>query len=213
MTGDPVALADYVRALFAPEDAALQQARSARERAGMPAIAVPPETGRFLQVLLTAIGARRVLEIGTLGGTSAIWMARAMGSIGRIVSLEIDPAHAAVARSVLADAGLGERVEIRVGRALDLLPTLAAASFDAAFLDADKESLPAYLEAALRLVRPGGLVIADNALRAGRVLEPESEDAGVRGVQEFNRLLARDPRITGTVVPVGDGVAVGVVRA
>lgn len=213
MTGDPVALADYVRALFAPEDAALQQARSARERAGMPAIAVPPETGRFLQVLLTAIGARRVLEIGTLGGTSAIWMARAMGSTGRIVSLEIDPAHAAVAQSVLADAGLGERVEIRVGRALDLLPTLAAASFDAAFLDADKESLPAYLEAALRLVRPGGLVIADNALRAGRVLEPESEDAGVRGVQEFNRLLARDPRITGTVVPVGDGVAVGVVRA
>jgi predicted O-methyltransferase YrrM len=206
-------VSDYITGLFAREDEVLRTLREEADRSGLPPISVPPETGRLLQVLLKSIGARRVLEVGTLGGYSAIWMARAMGVDGRILSLEIDPGHAAFARRHIERAGLAVNIEVRVGRALHLLPALDGEKFDAVFLDADKEPLPTYLDWALRLVRPGGLVIADNALRGGRVLDDAAVDEDTRGVREFNRKLAADPRVTGIVVPIGDGVAVGVVGA
>lgn len=205
-------IADYIVGLFAREDEVLRALREDADRSGLPPIAVPPETGRFLQVLLRAIRARTVLEVGTLGGYSGIWMARAMGPEGRIVTLELEPKHAEFARRQFERAGVAPQVEIRVGRALELLPALDGQRFDAAFLDADKEPLPTYLEWALRLVRPGGLIIADNALRGGRVIDESVTDDGTRGVREFNRRFAAEPRITGLVVPIGDGVAVGVVN-
>lgn len=205
-------ISDYIAGLFAPEDAVLRALREDADREGLPPIAVPPETGRFLQVLLRAIDARRVLEVGTLGGYSGIWMARAMGPAGRLVTLEIEPTHADFARRQFERAGVSSQVEIRVGPALQLLPAMDGERFDAAFLDADKEPLPTYLDWALRLVRPGGLVIADNTLRGGRVIDASVTDEGTAGVREFNRKLAEDPRVLGLVVPIGDGVAVGVVE-
>jgi predicted O-methyltransferase YrrM len=206
------AIGDYIAGLFAREDELLRSLREEADRSGLPPIAVPPETGRFLQILVRAIRARSVLELGTLGGYSAIWMARAMGPEGRILTVELEPRHAEFARRYFEHAGIASQVEIRVGRALDVLPALDGRRFDAAFLDADKEPLPTYLEWALRLVRPGGLIIADNALRGGKVIDPSVTDDGTAGVREFNRRLADDPRITGLVVPIGDGVGVGVVN-
>ena len=205
-------LGDYLASVFAPEDDVLLALREEADRTGLPPIAISPDAGRLLQVLLLAIGARRVLEVGTLGGYSAIWMARALPPNGSILSIELNPAHADFARRYLRRAGEDRKVEVRVGRALDVLPSLDGERFDAAFLDADKEPLPTYLEWALRLVRPGGLVIADNALWGGKVLDSRVDDADTRGVREFNRRLAADPRLTGIVVPTHDGVAIGVVR-
>jgi predicted O-methyltransferase YrrM len=153
-----------------------------------------------------------VLEVGTLGGYSAIWMARALGEGGSILSLEISPEHAAFARRYIERAGLSHAIEIRVGPALQLLPTLDGEKFDVVFLDADKEPLPTYLDWALRLLRPGGLVIADNTLRGGRVADPSEDDEQLRAIREFNRKLASSSRLTGLVVPIGDGVAVGVLQ-
>lgn len=204
--------AEYVGGLFAPEDATLLALREDADRAGLPPIAISADTGRLLQVLLRAIGARRILEVGTLGGYSAIWMARAIPDDGRIVTLEVDPAHAAFAVAHLASAGVGSRVEVRVGQALQLLPALDGERFDLVFLDADKEPLPTYLDWALRLVRPGGAIVADNALWGGRVLDDRVTDEATRGVREFNRRLATDPRLTSIVVPTHDGVAVGIVN-
>jgi predicted O-methyltransferase YrrM len=202
---------EYIAGLFANEDDLLRELREEAVRAGMPAISVPPETARFLQLLVRAVGATSVLEVGTLGGYSAIWMARAMGEGGRILSLEIDPAHAAFARRYIERAGLSHAIEVRVGAALQLLPTLDGEKFDVVFLDADKEPLPTYLDWALRLLRPGGLVIADNTLRGGKVADPSEDDPQLRAIREFNRRLASSSRVTGLVVPIGDGVAVGVV--
>ena len=203
---------DYIASLFAPEDALLAALREDADRSGLPPIAISADEGRLLQVLLTAISAQRVLEVGTLGGYSAIWMARALPDDGRLLSIEIEPAHADFARRYLERAGLGERVEIRVGRALDVLPSLDGERFDAVFLDADKEPLPTYFEWALRLLRPGGLLIADNTLWGGRVLDDAEQDEKTVAVREFNRRMASDPRILGIIVPTHDGVAVGVVR-
>lgn len=203
---------EYIAGLFAPEDEILATLREEADRTGLPPIAISADEGRLLQVLLTGIGARSVLEVGTLGGYSAIWMARALPPDGRLLSLEIEPAHAEFARRHVARAGLADRVEIHVGRALDVLPSLDGQRFDAMFIDADKEPLVTYFEWALRLVRPGGLVIADNALWGGRVLDPENDDEKTRAVREFNRRLATDPRVLGIVVPTHDGVAIGVVR-
>jgi predicted O-methyltransferase YrrM len=207
------AIAAYLAALFSPEDDVLRAVRDAAAQAGMPPIAVVPETGRFLQVLLRAAGAHRVLELGTLGGYSAICMMRALPTDGRILSLEINPEHAAFARRQLERAGVANRVEVRTGAALDLLPALEGESFDAVFLDADKASLPAYFDWAIRLLRPGGLVIADNTLRGGHVLDEHDDDPDLRGIREFNRKLASDARVTGLVVPIGDGVGVGVLHS
>lgn len=202
---------DYLAALFAPEDATLLALREEADRSGLPPISISPDEGRLLQVLLRAVGARRVLEVGTLGGYSAVWMARALPPDGSVLTLEIEPSHAEFARRHLARAGVADRVEVRVGRALDLLPALDGERFDAVFLDADKEPLPTYFDWALRLLRPGGLLIADNALWGGRVLDERVDDEATRAVREFNRRLATDPRVTGIVVPTHDGVGIGVV--
>ena len=207
------ATGDYIRALFAAEDATLAALREEGDRSGLPPATITPEVGRLLQLLVATIGARRVLEVGTLGGYSAIWIARALPPDGRLLSLERDAAHAGFARRQLARAGLAEHVEVRVGRALDLLPSLDGELFDLVFLDADREPMPTYLEWALRLLRPGGLVVADHVLRAGRGLDAASTDPETAAVREFNRRLASDPRVLGTVVAVGDGVGIGVRRA
>lgn len=202
---------EYITGLFAQEDDLLRELRDEAARAGLPAISVPPETARFLQVLVRASNASRVLEVGTLGGYSAIWMARALPPGGSLVTLEREPRHAAFARRQLERAGLAGRVEVREGEALDLLAALDGERFDLVFLDADKAPLPTYLDWALRLLGPGGLVVADNALRGGRVLDPEATDPDTSGVREFNRRMATDPRLTSILVPTHDGVAIGVV--
>ena len=208
---DPVG--EYLSALFAREDDVLLALREEADRSGLPPIAISADTGRLLQVLIAAVGARRVLEVGTLGGYSAIWMARALPADGSLLSIEADERHAEFARRQLVRAGVADRVEVRVGRALEVLPALDGERFDLVFLDADKEPLPTYLEWGLRLVREGGLIVADNALWGGRVLQPSVQDEATKAVRLFNERFATHPRITGIVVPTHDGVAIGVVGA
>ena len=203
---------DYIAGLFSAEDELLASLREEADRTGLPPISISADEGRLLQVLLTAIGARRVLEVGTLGGYSAICMARALPPGGRVVTVEIDEKDAAFARRYIQRAELGDRIEVRLGRALEVLPALDGERFDAVFLDADKEPLPTYFDWALRLVRPGGLIIADNALWGGRVYDGDESDERTRGVREFNRRMSTDPRVLGIIVPTHDGVAVAVVR-
>jgi predicted O-methyltransferase YrrM len=203
---------EYITGLFSAEDELLASLREEADRTGLPPIAISADEGRLLQVLLTAIHARRVLEVGTLGGYSAICMARALPPDGRLLTIEIEPNHAEFARKYIARASQSDRIEVRVGRALDVLPALDGERFDAMFLDADKEPLPTYFEWALRLVRPGGLIIADNALWGGRVFDGETDDEKTRAVREFNRRMSSDPRVLGIIVPTHDGVAVAVVR-
>lgn len=208
---DDVLLAGYVRRLFAAEDDVLEELRYEIARRGLPEIHISAEQGRLMQVLLRAVAARRVLEIGTLGGYSAIWMARALPGDGRVLTLEIDPQRAAFAREFIERAGLQDRIEVRVGEATETLAALDAAEpFDAVFIDADKERYPAYLDEALRLLRPGGLVMADNAFWSGRVLEEDPEEEGTRAVQELNRRMADHPSLVGTIIPMRDGLAVAV---
>jgi predicted O-methyltransferase YrrM len=204
-------LSDYVTGLFAREDDVLLSLREEADRNGLPPISIAPDTGRLLQVLLRAVDARRVLEVGTLGGYSAIWMARALPADGRLVSIEANGAHAEFARRFVRRAALDGVVEVREGRAVDVLPSLDGERFDLAFLDADKAPLPTYLEWALRLVRPGGMIVADNALWGGRVVDEAVSDEATRGVREFNTRFASDPRLTSILLPIHDGVAVGVV--
>ncbi len=203
---------DYITGLFGAEDELLASLREEADRTGLPPIAISADEGRLLQVLLTAINARRVLEVGTLGGYSAICMARALPPGGRLLSIELDERHAVFARKYIDRAGLSERIDVRVGRALDVLPSLDGERFDAIFLDADKEPLPTYYEWGLRLVRPGGLIIGDNALWGGKVYGNEDMDEKTRAVREFNRRMASDPRVLGIIVPTHDGVAVAVVK-
>lgn len=207
---DPIG--DYISGLFAREDDVLIALREEADRHGLPPISISPDEGRLLQVLLAAVGARRVLEVGTLGGYSAIWMARALPADGTLITIELDPAHAAFANRFIARARLDDKVEVRVGRALDVLASLDGEKFDAMFIDADKEPLSTYLEWGLRLVRRGGLIVADNALWGGKVLDERVEDDATRAIRAFNMKLAGDPRLTSIVVPTHDGVAVAVVR-
>ena len=203
---------EYIAGLFAPEDALLSSLREEADRTGLPPISVSADEGRLLQVLLTSIRARRVLEVGTLGGYSAIWMARALPDDGELLTIEIDAKHAEFARRYVERAGLADKIDIRVGRALDVLPSLDGEKFDAVFIDADKEPMPNYFEWALRLLRSGGLVIADNTLWGGRVLDNAEQDEKTTAVREFNRRMATDPRLLSILVPTHDGVAIGVVR-
>lgn len=203
---------DYISGLFAREDELLASLREEADRTGLPPISVSADEGRLLQVLLTAIRARRVLEVGTLGGYSAIWMARALPEGGELLTIEIEPQHAEFARRYIERAGLADRVDIRIGRALDVLPSLDGERFDAVFIDADKEPMPNYFEWALRLLRPGGLLIADNTLWGGKVYDDAEQDEKTTAVREFNRRMATDPRILSILVPTHDGVAIGVVR-
>lgn len=205
----------YVADLFAPEDDVLVRLRAEMEARDFPDIAVSPVEGRLLHVLLLLAGARRVLEIGTLGGYSAIWMARALPADGLIVTLEIDAERADFAREFARAAGLDGVIDVRVGPALDSIRALerdGIAPFDACFIDADKESYTAYLDAALRLVRPGGLILGDNVLWSGRVVDEQPPEETTREILAFNRMLAGDPRIEATIVPVRDGLAIGIVR-
>ena len=209
MQPDPIA--EFLAARFAPEDASLLALREAADREGLPPSTTSPQVGRLLQLLLRAAHATRALEVGTLGGWSAAWIARALPPGGRLVTIEQDPRHADFAREWLACLGLADRVEIRTGRALDLLPALDGERFDLVFLDADHAPLPRYLDWAIRLTRPGGFIVADNALAGGRFLGTADDDA-TRGLREFHRMLAEDPRIEGMVVGAEDGVGVAVVR-
>ncbi len=205
----------YIDGLFAPEDSALSDARAAAQAAGLPDIAVSAGQGKLLYLYAKMIGARRILEFGTLGGYSTIWLARALPGDGRLVSLEFDAGYADVARASLRRAKLAAKCEVITGAALETLPTLEARGgdlFDLAFLDADKVNYPAYLDWSLKLVRPGGLILADNVVRGGKVLRPAG-DKNAEGAAAFNAKLAADPRCESVVVQqVGskghDGLAI-----
>jgi len=220
MTQDQWTAVDrYINDLFAPPDPVLDAALQAAAEAGLPPIHVAPNQGKLLAILAQVVGARSILEIGTLGGYSTIWLARALDPGGKLITLEADPRHAAVARDNLARAGLGDAVEVRVGRALDTLPQLAEEGrgpFDLVFIDADKPGYPAYLDWALKLTRRGSLIVADNVVRGGAVADSKSADPNVQGVLRFNAALAADPRVSATILQmVGmkgyDGMAIALV--
>jgi predicted O-methyltransferase YrrM len=191
------AVDDFITGMLVGPDPALDAALAANRAAGLPPIDVSPAQGKLLHLLARAIGARRVLEIGTLGGYSTIWLGRALGPDGRVVTLEREPRHAAVAADNLARAGLAEQVEIVVGPALETLPDLDG-PFDLVFVDADKPSNAAYLAQALRLSRPGALIVVDNVVRDGRVADPTDDDPAVVGSRRLTEALAAEPRLSAT---------------
>ena len=205
---------DYIDLHLVGEDKALLAALDASEAAGLPPINVSPNQGKLLMLLAQSLRARRILEIGTLGGYSTIWLARGLLPGGRLISLELDPKCAKVARANLDRAGFADSVEVRVGRALDTLPSLAAeAPFDLIFIDADKPSTPGYYEWAIKLARPGSLIVVDNVVREGAILDADSEDPHVQGIRRFYELAATDSRVSGTALQtVGgkghDGIAI-----
>lgn len=193
----------YLDELLVGHDAVLEAALRASAEAGLPAINVAPTQGKLLNLLARVRGARAILEIGTLGGYSTIWLARALPAGGRMVSLEIDAKHAEVARANLVRAGLSQRVEVRLGRALDSLERLeteGAGPFDLVFIDADKPNIPAYFKWALRLSRPGSLIVVDNVVRDGAVIDAESADPSVQGVRRLNELMASEPQVSATTI-------------
>jgi len=193
----------YIEHLFGTSDEVLEATLRDSRRGGLPEINVSPNQGRLLRLLVEIAGARRILEIGALGGYSAIHLARGLPEDGELISLELDEHHADVARNNVERAGLSDIVEVRVGDAHRLLTDLIENGedpFDLVFIDADKEGYPDYLEASLRLVRPGSLILGDNTVRGGTVLDPQEETA--RATREFNRLVAEDPRLHGIVLPL-----------
>jgi predicted O-methyltransferase YrrM len=209
----------YFGDLLAPTDEQLKAAQKANRKAKLPPIDVSPLQGKFLHVLVRVTQAKRVLEIGTLGGYSTIWMARALPEGGRIVTLEFEPRHAAVARANLRNAGLLSKVDLRVGRALASLERLGksgAAPFDLVFIDADKENNPQYLEWALKLSRPGTVIVVDNVARHGRVIRAGTADQDIQGTRRCLEMMATEPRLSATALQtVGkkgqDGFAIAVV--
>ncbi len=209
----------YINDLLIPPDPVLDAALRTSEAAGLPPINVSPNQGKFLMLLARIQGARAILEIGTLGGYSTIWLARGLPADGQLITLEADASHARVARANFERAGLGNVVELRVGRALDTLPRLAAEGrgpFDLVFIDADKPSNPDYFAWALKLSRPGSVIVVDNVVRSGAVVDPDSNDPGIKGVRRLSALLAAEPRVSATVIQtVGgkgyDGFAIALV--
>jgi predicted O-methyltransferase YrrM len=194
---------EYIVKLLVPSDEALDAALAASTEAGLPAINVAPNQGKFLSLLARIQGAKNILEIGTLGGYSTIWLARALPADGRLVTLEREPKHAEVARRNLAQARLGELVSIRIGPALETLPKLASEGlppFDFVFIDADKQSIPEYFEWALKLTRVGSVIVIDNVVRKGAVIDAATTDPNVQGVRRLNELLAKTPRVSATTV-------------
>ena len=200
----------YLAARTAPEDDFLARLSRAAEEAGIPAIAIAPEQASFLQILLKAAGARRVIEVGTLAGYSAISMARALPADGRLTTIEIDEEHAAFAKEWVAASDVADRVEVLVGSGVDRLPELEAGSADAMFLDADKAGYAAYLDHALRLVRPGGMILVDNAFAFGSLFEDGDVEESVLAIRSFNDRMAQSTDLHGIIVPIGDGLWVGV---
>ena len=210
----------YISDLLLPPDPILDDTIKSIENAGLPPISVSANQGRLLQVLVLLTRANRILELGTLGGYSTICMARALPEQGRLISLELDPRCAEVAQTNINKAGLSAKVEIRVGKALNLLPGILAANegpFDLIFIDADKPPYAEYFDYAVKLSRPGTLIICDNVIREGKVLDPSCEDEMVQGVRRFNIALAQDQRVTATLFQtIGakehDGMALAVVK-
>ncbi|OLB12752.1 MAG: hypothetical protein AUH07_07275 [Gemmatimonadetes bacterium 13_2_20CM_70_9] len=199
----------YVTELFAPEDPVLSAIRARHDTLKLPPIHISPDEGKLLYVLLRAVAAARVLELGSLAGYSGVWLARALTTRGTLTTIEIDARHAALARQAYVEAGVAERVRLIEGAALDVLPTLAP-GFDAVFVDADKAPLAQYFEWSVRLLRPGGLLLCDNAFFHGAVVDPGDHSAEAEGVRAFNRLAASDPRVVAAVAPIRDGLVIGV---
>ncbi|HET6326252.1 MAG TPA: O-methyltransferase [Planctomycetaceae bacterium] len=211
----------YLADLLIAPDAALEVALHDSTAAGLPAISVTPNLGKLLYLLARVQGAKNILEFGTLGGYSTIWLARALPPGGRLITLEAEPKHAEIARKNIARAGLSDVVEVRVGQALDLLPSVAAdmrAPFDFVFIDADKPNNPEYFARSLELCRAGSLIIVDNVIRDGAVIDEKSSDASVRGVRRMNEMLRDEKRVTVTALQtVGskgyDGFALALVTS
>jgi predicted O-methyltransferase YrrM len=193
----------YVNGLLTPDDPALTAAMQASEAAGLPAISVTPQQGKFLYVLARSIRSRAILEIGTLGGYSTIWLARAVAPDGLVTTIEADPKHAEVARANIARAGLQRSVDLRIGRALDVLPQLQlerAGPFDFVFIDADKPSTTDYFNWALKLSRQGSLIFVDNVVRDGGISDAATADADAQGMRRFTEALASERRVTASVI-------------
>jgi caffeoyl-CoA O-methyltransferase len=206
--------------MFAPEDEGLRYALREAKEAGLPEIQISPIQGKLLQLLATACNAHKILEIGSLAGYSGIWLARALAPSGHLITLEVNPEHAEVVRRAFAKAGVSDRAEVRVGKALDLLPQLVSeAPFDLVFIDADKPPYPQYLDWALRLTRPGSIIVADNTIRGGKGLREPSgpEDEYGAGIVEYNRRIANDRRLVSLALAMDDdytdGFAIAVVRS
>ncbi len=198
-------------------DPSLIAALEASNAAGLPQIAVSVQQGKFLSLLAGAIAARRILEIGTLGAFSTIWLARGAGPQGRVVTLEYSPKHAEVARGNLERAGVADRVDVIVGAALETLPTVNGDPFDLVFIDADKENNVAYLEWAVKLARPGAVIVVDNVIRDGQILQPDSDDPRIQASRKTLQVLGEHPRLdTAVIQTVGskhwDGFALALVR-
>lgn len=195
---------DFLNETVVRPDAALDAALAATAEAGMPAIAVSAPQGKLLYLLALMVGAHRVLEVGTLGGYSTIWLARALPASGELISLEVDPRHASVARSNVDRAGVGSLVDIRVGAALETLPTLTG-PFDLTFIDADKVNIPAYFSYAVDLGRPGGIIVVDNVVRNGALIDAATDDPSVAGVRRLHEMLAGDDRVSATTIQTVGG--------
>jgi caffeoyl-CoA O-methyltransferase len=201
---------------FAAEDDGLKHALNAAKQAGLPEIQISPIQGKFLQLLAIACNAQKILEIGSLGGYSGIWLARVLPVNGHLITLEINPTHAVLVRNAFAHAVVSDRAEVRVGKALELLPLLEPeAPFDLIFIDADKPPYPQYLDWALRLSRPGSMIVADNCVRSGKGFE-EPQDEGMAGIVAYNNRIASDPRLISLDLAMDDdytdGFAISVVR-
>jgi predicted O-methyltransferase YrrM len=197
------AVDQYINSLLVPGDPVLDAAIVASNTAGLPQIQVSPPQGKLLQLVARILGARNILEIGTLGGYSTIWMARALPPDGRLITLEADAKHAEVARGNFSRAGLANVIEVRLGPALESLPKLAAEGrgpFDLVFIDANKSTMAEYFDWALRLSRRGSVIISDNVIRDGRVVDSASDDPDIQGVRRFNERLATEPRVSATEI-------------
>lgn len=209
---------EYIVDRLLPPDPVMDSVLSANAAAGLPAIDVAPNQGKLLHIFARMVNARRVLEIGTLGGYSTIWLARALPADGIVVTLESDPGHARVAQSNLQAAGLNDAVDLRIGPALETLPKLAdEPAFDLIFIDADKPNNPAYLEWALKLSRPGTVIIGDNVVRGGKIKDATDQDPSIQGMRQFYDRMSGEPRLTATAVQtVGskgwDGFSIAIVN-
>lgn len=197
------AVESYFDKVLVAQDSALEDALGTAAAERLPAIQVSSGQGKLLHLLARVLGARKILEIGTLGGYSTIWMARALPEGGRLITLEADPKHASVARGNFARAGVDSKVELRLGKALDTLPKIAAEGlgpFDLFFIDANKSNMPEYFEWSLKLARKGSIIIADNVVRGGAVLEADSKDADIQGVRRFLEMVGKEKRVSGTAM-------------
>ncbi len=207
-------LESYIRRMFSAEDQILSQIRDATSARGLPAVSVRPEEGRLLQFLAATSNAQLALEIGTLGGYSSVWIARGLASHGRLITVEKNPQHADVARDHLRLAGVSALVDIRIGDAHNLLPTLSdEGPFDMIFIDAEKEGYPDYLEWSLANLRPGGVLAAHNVFHYGAIVDSKNKDPSIEAVRMFNHRLATEPRLISTIFPAGDGMAIAVMRS